>query len=126
MADGVSVVEPKAFQSFIARTYAEGQRALFFRIPRQIVGHLRLRGDDFLEVAVRKISVDYAKENYKLGFFSLMTRCPVCGEVGRLQKMGCSFFVRHTKQGVSGTFALHHVSREVASKLVPVVEGDGK
>jgi len=117
VADGISLVEPKAFQSFVTRVYAQKLSRKIVIIPNKICCHLHLEKDDIIEIAVRKVTKEYAKEAYNRTFWSFKVTCPKCGEIGTLCKRGKSFGVWHYREG-GHLRSTHYLQGEQANNLI--------
>ena len=114
VADGISLVSPNAFQSFITRIYSI-KHFKSFRVPAEVVKHLNLEPDDILEVAIRKVTKEYVAENYNFRFISFKTICPTCKEEGRLQLTRWGTYVMFHKHNVT-----HSIPVKIAQQLQPI------
>lgn len=95
LADGISIVENKAFQSYIFRAFKNKKGVTALHIPLQIANHLTIAPDDIIEVAIRKVTKEYAAENYGIKFWSFKTICPKCHKQGRVQQQGGNYLITH-------------------------------
>lgn len=101
IADGVSLVDQKAFQSYVCqiecfRSDEEWHRGI--KIPSQILRHLRLERGDMVEIALRKVTPEYTMETYGYDSSDFKLLCPICGQFGYLQKFGASYRIDHEKK----------------------------
>ena len=87
-ANGVKLVSPKEFQSFVTRIFKTGSRlspGLAIRIPKDIERDMSLMSKDFLEVAIRKVKPTTLQE-YGMQTVSVQAPirliCPRCKKVG--------------------------------------------
>src|SRR3989337_3393515 len=114
IADGISLVEQRAFQSFVCHLHKKPRFQLNILIPSRINKHLSLDENKLVEVAIRPVTIQYARENYGDIFISFKVRCPKCGEQGVLSRLKPNCFVIfHSKQA-----GYHYAPIEVAKKLI--------
>jgi hypothetical protein len=116
IADGISMVEPRAFQSFVCKLISDKINEKHIAVPMPIVRHLGLEHENILEVAIRRVTKEYAKEAYGKSFWSFKAKCPKCGKNGTLIQMREYYSFRHY---LDGRFtANHYISKEQAEKLI--------
>jgi hypothetical protein len=94
VSDGVAEVPSSEFFSFPSYCGSKTRKyhsSFTVIIPKDIARKMRTEQNDLLEIAVRKISLEYSLETYnyvppKIAKKSMRPRqsCPVCGKLGKL------------------------------------------
>lgn len=113
IADSVNTLEQGEFQSFVTYSRKENQTKAFVSIPKKILDHLQITKDDILEVAIRKVPLQYARDTYGVDFVPFYTVCPKCNKPGRFATWSTGYAVFH-----SNPKYLCYLSKKQAKPLI--------
>ena len=119
--NGIVEVPAGTFEAFVARV-RRTSRCFAFTIPASIVEAMQLKVGDLVEVAVRRIGEDEAREVY--GYVPRrylpcpQVTCPICGRTGSLiVTQRKKLRVMHLKKHGFSSRVIHYISRKAHPEL---------